>query len=477
MPFLRKALLLERRTRYGANLVLVSALVIGIAAFVNYLSMNYRYRADISRSGLNSLAQQSRDVLKQLEGPLMIYYFDRRGEVQEAVKRLLDLYKHTSKNVNYEVIDPNLFPARARMFGVKNVGTLILSLEDGSKKRVKVEGASEERITNGIIRVLKKIEQKVYFVQGHGERSFINPEEATSITFARDELMREGFAVEELRLALVDQVPEDTSMLAIFGPQKEFTQGELEILENYFMGGGKALIALDLAMREQGLGRGSQQLAALLKKLGVEVGSNLVIDTSSQMVNQEAQVIPGVAGASLHAIVRDFPRTALKGRTVVNFYFPLTTYFFSSRRKLDTVRVSPLVKTTPTAWAEDSWKEIASGKVRFDENRDHRGELDLAVAVENPKDRQGLRLVLTGTSVFAVNAWLHKMKNRDFLLNSVNWILSQEDFISIRPVAMKDTQLTLDQFWLRIVFLALVIALPISILGTGLWIWLQRQNL
>lgn len=472
-----KEVLLERRTRYGANLALIAFLVLGIATFVSYLTIRYRYRTDISFTRLNSLSKQSLSVIQQIQRPMRLYYFDRPGEAQEAVKRLLELYDFSSTNLSFELIDPNLFPARTRAFGVTNFGTLVVALEDGSGRKITVNGVSEEKVTNALIRALKGESQKIYFVQGHGERGFSDPEDASSITFARDELTREGFTVRELNLALVNSIPEDAAMLLLLGSQSEFTTAELAVLQAYLADGGKALIALDLSIRDKGFSRGTNQLRALLQKFGLDVADALVVDTSSQMVNQEAQVIPGIVASATHPVVRDFPQTALEGRKVVNFYFPLATHLFPYEKKQPDFKLTPLVVTTPTAWAESSWQEVLEGKVQFNEGEDRRGDLNLAFAIEKRNAPEGLRMIVSGTSIFAVNAWLHKVKNRDFLLNSVNWLGNQEGFIAIRPPVRNDTQLNLDARWLQVVFLLIVLALPISILGTGLWVWSQRRNL
>lgn len=75
---------------------------------------------------------------------------------------------------------------------VKKNDTIVLSLADSSKK-VKVEGATEEKITNGLIKLLRSKDQVIYFTTGHNERSLDVPEtDPNGISRAKSELEKTG---------------------------------------------------------------------------------------------------------------------------------------------------------------------------------------------------------------------------------------------------------------------------------------------
>ena len=67
-------------------------------------------------------------------------------------------------------------------------------------------------------------------------------------------------------------------------------------------------------------------------------------------------------------------------------------------------------------------------------------------------------------------------RNRDFFVNSVNWLLGDVDAISIRPVAARASrlQLTTEQY-MQIRYLALLVA-PEVIAMLGIYAWWTRRR-
>ena len=80
----------------------------------------------------------------------------------------LDEYQYASKQVNVEYIDMDRKPTQAHQFKVQTPGTVVIEYE-GRTERVTSDG--EQDLTNGLIKVVQGKQQKVYFVQGHGEHA------------------------------------------------------------------------------------------------------------------------------------------------------------------------------------------------------------------------------------------------------------------------------------------------------------------
>ena len=59
-------------------------------------------------------------------------------------------------------------PTQAAQFKVQTPGTVVMEY-DGRTERVTSDG--EQELTNGLIKVIQGKQQKVYFVQGHGEHA------------------------------------------------------------------------------------------------------------------------------------------------------------------------------------------------------------------------------------------------------------------------------------------------------------------
>lgn len=460
--------LTQKSTRYGANYVLVLFLVLGILTFINILGKDYKWRKDITRTGENSLSPQTLKVLKELPQNVKVSYFNHAQEKEKA-EQLFKNYAYANKKFSYEIVDPNRQPTLTKSMGIQRFDTMVLTLADG--KNVKIEGVTEEKLTNGLAKLLKTKTQTIYYSLGHGERSLDeSADNGENYAVVKKELEKEFYTVKELNLFSMGKIPEDASVLIVAGPRTAFFPKELEIIGDWIRKGGHALVALDLDIKEGGLTPGSKQIASILKEFGIEVGSEMLVDPNGKAANVEPQVLMGFAASKEHPITKDFPSSAMG--LVANFLFPLTTYIKTNT--INGLQAQALVKTTAGAWAESDWKSIRNGAVKFDQGKDNRGEMFMGVAVEK---KDGLRLTVFSTSVFAMNGLLRFAGNRDLFLNSVAWLSGDESTISIRAQSDEDKdRLELNQNWMNFVFLLVVFVMPVSILGTGIWVWFRRRG-
>ena len=65
--------------------------------------------------------------------------------------------------------------------------------------------------------------------------------------------------------------------------------------------------------------------------------------------------------------------------------------------------------------------------------------------------------------------------NRDFFLNSVNWLAQQENLIAIRPREPEDRRLTLTADAQSRIFLLSVFILPGLVFAAGIYSWYGRR--
>ena len=160
------AFLTKKSTRYGANMALVLFLVLGILVSLNMLAKQHSWRKDLTRSGQNTLSEQSQKLLGALSQPVTAYLFASLNEKDKS-EDLLKRYAYASRKFRYEFVDVDRNPTRAGAMGVKRKNTVILVLGDGPKK-VSVDQPSEENVTNGLVKLLRKNEVTIYLTSGHG---------------------------------------------------------------------------------------------------------------------------------------------------------------------------------------------------------------------------------------------------------------------------------------------------------------------
>jgi ABC-type uncharacterized transport system involved in gliding motility auxiliary subunit len=85
-------------------------------------------------------------------------------------------------------------------------------------------------------------------------------------------------------------------------------------------------------------------------------------------------------------------------------------------------------------------------------------------------------MVVIGSTDFANNQYFNQFYNRDFTVNSIDWLAGEEKSISIRPRTLRSSsfRLTVDQF--SLVFALSVLLLPEVLLILGIAVWWERRT-
>lgn len=454
-----------RNARYGANTMTMALAFIGIVALLNVLAARYSHRFDLTRNQVFTLSPQSIQVLQTINQPVKItaFYSVTQGFLQqqrEDLENLLEEYRRHSPNVQYEFIDPIQQPALARSMGIEVDGTTVLEM---AGKRQTVRGSSEGELTSALVKLARPAERKIYFLTGHGE---LDPESFDQIgaVAAKRQLEGEGFKVETLNLATGQPVPDDASVVIIAAPEQPLLDQEKQALNAYLDRGGKAMV---LAAPGQ-----VDVVNELAQKYGLNFAKGVAIDAGLSLRGDPRALVvdqyqPG-------------PITqGLNGKATV---FPYSASIDLPREPKPNVQVTVLARTTDRSWLETD-QQVA----QFDEGKDVRGPLPIAVSVavdpstEPPgggeqSAENGARLIFVANVDFMANAWLDQaLFNRDLFLNMVNWLTEDENLIAIRAKGTNDDSLLLSASQSNLALLLSVVALPLAVLVTGGVVYWRRR--
>ena len=184
---------------------------------------------------------------------------------------------------------------------VQTPGTVVMEY-DGRTERVTSDG--EQELTNGLIKVIQGKQQKVYFVQGHGEHA-PDASDRTGYSTIASALKNDNFETDTIVLAQQKSVPADASVLIVAGPKTDFFPGEIDMLKPYLAKGGKIMLLLDPPDRADSAPL--TNLIALAKDWGIDVGTNIVVDVSGmgQLLGTDVSV-PVAAKYETHPITDRF---------------------------------------------------------------------------------------------------------------------------------------------------------------------------
>ena len=466
-----RASLGRRSARFGINSTASIVFLVGILAFVNYLGAQHVRRVDTTSEKIYSLSDQSLGMVQQVKQDLHIKAFYPGGDYAPA-RELLDLFKSRNNKFLYEFIDPDKQPQIAQQYAVTaygdfqnplsgesyRYGTVILEMGEKTERIEKQsEPLREEDITNALMKIVKGEKKTVYFTQGHGEKS-IEESERTGYSNAKAGLEKENYTVKPLNLVQEGKVPDDASVLVMAGPTSEPFPNELDLIDAFLNKGGSALILLDPPP--------AASLTDFMKKWSIDIGNNFVVDASGVgRLFGAGPSIPLVTNYSRHKITENFK---------VMTFFPLVRSVTPIDPPVNGVKVEKLLQSNERSWGETNLK---SNEASFDEKVDLKGPVSLAVvATKDQPENKKSRLIVYGDSDFASNATYGLQGNGNLFLNTVSWLASDENFISIRPKSPDDRRITMTEAQGRLVNYVLVLLLPVGIIGAGIRVWVRRRK-
>jgi ABC-type uncharacterized transport system involved in gliding motility auxiliary subunit len=445
-----------------ANAVLMSVLVLALLGGINYLANRHSWRKDTTAAKQFSLSDQTKKVLKHLKDELRITAFYQTQE-QDRIADQFKEYAAVTPKFKYEFIDPDKKPDMARRYGVTAYNTTVISYRGQDEK---ITTATEEDLTNAIIKVTRDRKKKIYFTTNHGEKG-IDSEDRLGMSAAKSVIKEKNYDLATLSLIDTTNVPEDCSVLVIAGPQTPFLPPEIDKVKNYLKNGGAAFFLLDPE---------SPSFEEILADYGIEAGNDLVLEWSAvaQMFGGEPNA-PVITSYGNHAITEKFG-----GFMTV---YPNARSVTIKGEKPAEVTAQAIINTSSNSWAETSAEEIRSRRVKFDANVDRRGPVSLAVAATKnaPSDTGATngtsktRIVAFGDSDFAGNNYFGWQKNGDMFMNALSWLAEEEDLISIRPKDPEDRRISLTASGSKMILLVSVILLPLASFGAAIAVYVRRR--
>lgn len=453
-----------KQTKFGAYVVVYTAIVLGVLGVLNFLANRHNKSYDATTNKRFSLSEQTIKVVNGLKQDVKVQYFDRTSAFSSpgGAKDLLDRYDNLSAKVSVEYVDPEKKPQLARSEGVRNFGTTFIKVGD---KKEEAKSVTEEEITGALIRALKGGQRTACFVKGSGEHT-LDDSQRTGYSNFKDYLERNNYKTRDLALLEKPEIPKDCTVTVIGGPKRDYVQPIVDAIKTSVETGGRFLIMLDPPVKfARDETDDNAALVKLLESWGVTVNKDLVLDTSpvGQIFGLGPEM-PLVTTYESHAIVREMRETSSA--------MPLTRSLETKNGDKTTVE-----KLFSTSAASYSTSDLSKPEIRLNPDKDKKGPFTLGAAgkYNTGKEKEEGRFVVVGTSNFAANGFLRFGGNRDLVMNMMNWLSADEDLISIRPKEPEDRRLTLNPRQMRFLFFGCLLFLPALFLAAGISVWWKRR--
>lgn len=488
------------RTGIGLNVLVQAASVFFLVIVANYIGFNYYERWDLSRSQKFSLAEQTKQVLREFQEPLEIVMLSSptnvgidamiHGDVQNLLK---ELEFSGRQKIEIEYVDPTRDPGRSRELeeqfdfdGAPNA--LLLAYGDRKKTIPLVDLADfdlsgvplgdsarletfkgEQVLTAAFIELLDPKKAKVYFLQGHGEAP------AGKLNMLLDFIGRQNAEVWGLNLSTLagSGIPADADVICMVAPRFDISEAELEMFKDYWSRNGRLIILLNPDVQTPVLNR-------LLSSAHITPRNDRVL-----------RIIPSLTQPGLFGIDRDvfggfLPGSAITKRLeTVTALLPSPTQSLAFEQSIASradIQLRPLIQAMDTYWGETKYAEIdAQTGPKFDEGVDAQPVI-LAVSAEKGgtadegTDVAASRMVVVGCGSFADDDVVQKSPgNLDFMISAINRMLERSKRTGVAPKTVTNYALNLTGEQMERLSLHTLILIPGAVALLGLIVAFRRR--
>lgn len=490
------------RAAFRATLGAAILLGLGILVLVNYVFSRRFARWDWTKSGLYSLSDKTKQVVKDLKAPVTVTVFmTEQMPLYREVDELLKRYRAASPLITVETLDPTRNIARAealvKEFGIRS-STVVFTSGEGDAKRKKYVTQDqlaeydfsrarfggepsikafkgEQEFTSAILAVTQSKTPRVLFTSGHGERSTTGRDRADLPSVA-ELLKRDNCTVEDWASLGAPDVPAGTDLLVVAGPRSAFTEPERAALRRWLDAGGRAIFLLDVeffpgkvtTMADVGL-------KPLLEGIGVRLDDDVVVDPKNALPLFGPETV-FARSFRPHAITK-----LLEGSAVV---LPLARSVGLVEKMPEGWTGQVLIETSADGWGET---DLANLEKKVDkDDRDVKGPVPLAVAVETsapaaaPKEgaapAKRSRVVVVGDADFASEGYVRNAANAILISAAANWALERDALVAIPPKATDQIAVFLSGGDLLRVLAIVAGVLPLAAIALGVAVWFRRRS-
>jgi gliding motility-associatede transport system auxiliary component len=429
-------------------------LVTAIILLANF-SKQHDHQWDWTQNSRHTLSETTIEFLQQLDANIDIQIFvSPNNEYQAEAKKLIDRYQAHSDQLTIQFINPDFSPDLVRQHNIQQQAEMVITK---GEKTEHIYDLSEQSLTNALISVSRHQQPWLLFIEGHGERSPLSKANFNLSTWGQH-LTQKGFKIQPLNLIEHKQIPHNTAAIVIASPEKPWLTGEIELLKNYINDGGNLLWLSEPDS--------NQHLSELAEQLDIEFIAGTVMDPNAELLGIDDPQFVLITDFANHPIA-----TATNSVTI----FPQAVAMEVSNVESQWQHIA-LLTSQDNTWSKADLTKPAE----FDINTDTAGPLSLAYLLTRSDtektDEKEQRIAVIGDGDFVSNTYIGNAGNLDFAVALVNWLVQEDELITIPVKITLDNQLDLTQTESLIIGLGFFLVIPIILLAIGFMLWWYRRK-
>lgn len=461
----------KRRLLYAACLVMTIAVAAAAYWMAAAAVERFDWRIDLTETQVFELTETTKNLLASLEKEVTILCCSDEQNADANIVEVLRRYVSASPQIQVEYLDLAANPSLAETYDKKGIplseGGLLISSsgndrfiewnelyelspytdENGAQRYTITSLKAESQISSAIVAVTTQQTLTVTFTAGHSE----SPSEAFVAL-----LERNNYTVSRSVLA-VDGLDSNVQTVIIAGAKRDFSQDEIEILDNFMSRNGNLMVLRDPQTDSL------PELDAYLRQWGLETGECLVLEPSRQM-DSPLNIIPSF------------------GVSMINVLFSAQSTYLVLPECRELILSNPngcLTNTVLRSTADSYGKNRADMTTLVRADGDVSGPFTVAATSERAAaDGKTQYVFLMACTKFYGQSWLEteSLGNADFILQVLASFEGADSALNIPAKRLSAGSISIS--WAATVTFAavFVVIIPIGLLTVGVFIFLRRRR-
>lgn len=467
-----KASFSGRSFKSGAYVSIISLVVIALVLLVNLIITEFDLKIDLSSQAIYTLTEETREYVDKMEDDVTIYYLIEAGKESPMFHKIAQKFESLSNRISLEEKDPIQYPGFAAEYVDDDVSLNSFIVVNDNTKQAKyvdyndmlVQEFSQQtfqfhtvgidvegKLISAIQYVTNPNLPTVYYTVGH--------EEYEIGELFKDTMGRMNININPLQTFTVEQIPEDCDVLIINAPELDFSHAEAEMVKQYMVAGGNALVVMNYKAHDL------KNLNSIINYYGIQMEKGIIseADNNHYVPLYPRYIVPLVLE---HDITRGIYNS---NRFVVTPTSSGLTIMDNIRSSLT---ITPLMETSDQAYS----KVNISSESLLKEEGDIDGPFYIGLLSSDSYNNITSSLVVYTSAMIFDDNMLTEFGNFSLLVNTIGNLVGEIETISVRPRYLYPEPLNITQqsvlFWAAIT----IVVLPILILTTGIVVVVRRRR-
>ncbi|MBV1910977.1 MAG: GldG family protein [Kangiellaceae bacterium] len=404
---------------------------------------------DVSSAHLNSLSEYETGQIESLSQEINITAVIDNTKNHDEIKRALDILRQYHKKINVSFTNRQALGEQGEQ--VDQFVTVQIGKQQQSL-RYPFDRSAKDAIAQLIIQLEGRSSQWITFIEGHEELGPFDKSNRGLSAFYQS-LRELGWPVAVQNLSKQAIISNNTQVLIIAASRQNWLNQEIEAVLSYLEQGGNLVL-----LREDG----DRIPAAINEFVGIKTLPGTLIDWHGY---QSGTPHPAIV------IVNDFPQHPINTGISSILAFPWSKALnITHSAGLQKFEYQAVIETHKGVWTEF---DVEQSELSYDAAQgEMQASFTTAFALKNKTNQQ--RILVVGDSSFLSDSAINNYKNKQFALNIISWLSSQNTTDSISNYS--DSYIKISPIVHFILLWGFSIIVPLGFVGLVIVLALSRQS-